>query len=957
MRLLKCIVVIIVLFFLSEKVDASHISGGEIFYEYLGPGNSPNTDLYRLTMRLFRECNSNGQDLNFEQVNIGVFSTGSRLLYTQILLNKVWVNDPPVIRNTPGAIPCLTGDGSLCYQVGVFNNTIELPRTPDGFTLSWVRCCRQQVTNVFNTPYPESAQGSTFITHIPGTDVLKTGVNNSPQFVVKDTALICAGKPFTLDFSAFDTDKDSLAYSFCEAYLGATPDIPNPAPINTLQEIPLPYIPPYSGTSPLGSTVVINAETGIINGIAPTQPGKYVVNVCVQEYRSGVLINVHHKDFILKVANCDFASALLKPSYLICDTYGTRFENLSTSSQIQSYFWDFGVPGVTSDTSIAATPNFTYPDSGTYKVRLIINKGRSCGDSATTLAKIYPGLKVNFGYQLLCQQFTALFVDSSKTTYGTILSRLWDFGDGKSTSTEKSPLFSYASSGAKTIKLVVENSKGCTDSISHQLVVPEKLVVSVPVKDTFVCNFDTLALVAHTTVKSSISWLPLENILGANATTARVYPTTTTTYKVVAVDTIGCRDSTSIVVNAIALPAVNTMPDTTICSGHIITLNTSGTNGNTYQWQPAKGIVSAATAISPQVSPAVTTLYTVIARNDHGCMAKDSVNVTVNISPTVTVSADSTICLEGKANITAVSSNAIKYDWLPANGLDNTSSSIVVASPAATTSYSVKVTDINGCSAFDTVIISVIPKPAFGVTPGYKKICYGDTLALVATGGDTYRWSPADYANINTGTAAVNPPASMLYTVIIDNSKCKVSDTLQASVIVIQPFELSVSKSNDVDCFVRTSTLHVTGGTNYTWWPANTLSNTHSASPLVTPITPTTYYVAAYNGNGCVQKDSIKVEIITDNVQNGYLLPSAFTPNGDGINDCFGVKGWGGIKSILLQVYNRWGQMVFSSSSPSGCWDGRLKNQEQPPGTYVYQVKAETVCGSVYRKGTLVLIR
>lgn len=957
MRLYKFFAIVAVLFFLSEKAAASHISGGEIFYEYIGPGLAPNTAQYRISVRLFRECSSNGQDLNSEVVNIGIFSTATRLLYTTAVLDKVWSNDPPVIRNTPGAIPCLVGDGSLCYQVGVFTGLVELPQTPDGFTLSWVRCCRQEVTNVFNHPYPDSAQGSTFITHIPGTDILPNGFNNSPQFVVKDTALICAGKPFTLDFSAFDTDHDSLAYSFCDAYLGGTPDLPNPPPKSELEETPLPYLNPYSGGSPLGSTVIIKEETGIISGIAPAIPGKYVVNVCVQEFRKGVLINVHHKDFILKIANCDFASAQLKPSYLTCDGYGTAFENLSTSSQIQSYFWDFGVPGMTSDTSVSPTPYFNYPDTGTYKVKLVVNKGGRCGDSTTAIAKIYPGFKVNFGFTLQCPQYGVSFVDSSTTKYGIISERLWDFGDGVSTSTDKNPVFTYANSGQKTVKLVASSSKGCIDSIAKQLVITEKLVVSVPVKDTFVCNLDTLKLVARTSVKSIITWLPAQNILDANTLTPRVYPTTTTTYKIVAVDTIGCKDSASIVVNAITLPTVNTIPDTAICSGQVITLATSGSNGNRYQWKPVNGMVSAATAISPQVSPGTTTLYSVIARNDHGCVATDSVNVTVNISPTVKASADSTICLDGKANITAVSSNAIRYDWWPADGLDNISSPLVVASPAATTAYGIKVTDVNGCNGFDTVVISVIPKPVFGITPGYKNICRGDTLALVATGGDVYRWYPADGANNAAATAQVHPDSTTNYAVIIDNHTCNVSDTLQARVIVIQPFALSVSKLNDVDCFARTSRLQATGGANYVWRPANTLNNAYSASPVASPLTSTMYYVSATNGNGCIQRDSVMVNVITSNVQNGYLLPSAFTPNGDQVNDCFGVKDWGGIKSILLSVYNRWGQLVFSTSSPSGCWDGTLSGRPQPPGTYVYQVKAETVCGSVYRKGTLVLIR
>src|SRR6476620_4318593 len=90
---------------------ASHISGGELFYEYLGPGSTPNTDSYKITMRLFRECNSTGQQLNTEMVTIGIYHRGDNTLYKPLFLPKRWTgNVPPVLQNTPGAIPCLTGD-------------------------------------------------------------------------------------------------------------------------------------------------------------------------------------------------------------------------------------------------------------------------------------------------------------------------------------------------------------------------------------------------------------------------------------------------------------------------------------------------------------------------------------------------------------------------------------------------------------------------------------------------------------------------------------------------------------------------------------------------------------------------------------------------------------------------------------------------------------------------------
>ncbi len=86
-------------------------------------------------------------------------------------------------------------------------------------------------------------------------------------------------------------------------------------------------------------------------------------------------------------------------------------------------------------------------------------------------------------------------------------------------------------------------------------------------------------------------------------------------------------------------------------------------------------------------------------------------------------------------------------------------------------------------------------------------------------------------------------------------------------------------------------------------------------------------------------------------------MPSAFTPNSDGKNDCFGVKHWGLVSDLDLSVYDRTGRKLFETSDPSRCWDGSYNGEKLGSGTYVYQVSATTICGPVYRKGTIVLIR
>ncbi len=789
-----------IIFFLlaSGPLFASHISGGELFYEHISSTDS--TDTYKLTMRLFRECNSNGQILNSEVVNIGVYFNGDKTLYTIISLNKQWNGDPPFIQNTPGAFPCLTQEIQLCYQIGIFTNTVELPKNKNGYLLSWIRCCRQLVTNVVNTPYPDSAVGATFTTSIPGTSQVPNGFNNSPQFVVKDTILVCAGKIFTLDFGAIDKDGDSLVYSLCDAYSGAIPLDPDPIPPGQLVLNPLPYTAPYSGSAPLGPDVTINAATGIISGKAPGLPGKYVVNVCVQEYRHDTLINVHHKDFILTIGNCGFASAELNPDYLSCGGFSIQLENQSTSPLINSYYWDFGEKNSTTDTSTNPQPYFTYSDSGTYVVKLVVNRGGHCGDSTTTLAKIYPGFVANFGVTGVCIPMPYQFIDSSVSKYGTITSWLWNFGDSTGTSTNENPTYAYTEPGIKNITLITTNSYGCTDTVSKSIPILNKLIVQ--------------------------------------------------------------------------------------------------------------------------------------------------------------ASGDTTICAGGSANINIINPAGLTYSWYPASGLSDASVFNPVAAPAVTTVYYVNALDAKGCKGQDSVLITVNPKPVFALNPVSSSICRGDTLLLTASGGDIYQWSPSQTILNNQSPAVqVMPLNTTTYQVNITSNSCHVTDTLYAAVNITPRFPLVVTKSNDIDCFAAQARLFAAGGTQYSWYPAAGLDNPNVYNPVATLLTTTTYYVTATNSSACVEKDSIQVKVLTNDAQNGYYMASAFTPNNDGVNDCFGVRLWGGIKTVDLSVYDRWGNKVFYTTDPSKCWDGTYKGIPQASGTFVYQVRASTICGNVYRKGTVVLIR
>ena len=176
--------------------------------------------------------------------------------------------------------------------------------------------------------------------------------------------------------------------------------------------------------------------------------------------------------------------------------------------------------------------------------------------------------------------------------------------------------------------------------------------------------------------------------------------------------------------------------------------------------------------------------------------------------------------------------------------------------------------------------------------------------------------------------------------------------------MTINPLPTSYAGPDVVICTGDNATLGTTATANYaySWSPATGLTNPNIANPQANPSATTVYTVTGKGINGCINTDSLTLNV-TKNGEAILNMPNAFTPNNDGINDCFGIKYLAVPEEIEFSVFNRWGQRLFTSNNSYGCWDGTFNNIQQEAGTYVYYVKAKTICGDVFVKGTVVLIR
>ena len=237
------------------------------------------------------------------------------------------------------------------------------------------RCCRNQL--IRNIPNPLSV-GASYSVHI-GEDALRE-CNNSARFKQWPPVAICVHKPIDFDHGATDPDGDSLAYRLCIPISGATQDEPMPQPPVPSTYQPIAWLPPYSLDNLLGGQpLTIDPKNGFITGI-PSTIGNFVVGVCVDEFREGMLLSTTRRDFQYNVADCGLPEASLLETKDVCLGTAIRFDNLGTAGQ--PYRWYFDWDGDKTLTASSREPTYTYTQAGTYKVALVVGANPACSDTA-----------------------------------------------------------------------------------------------------------------------------------------------------------------------------------------------------------------------------------------------------------------------------------------------------------------------------------------------------------------------------------------------------------------------------------------------------------------------------------------------------------------------------------------------------------------------------------------------
>jgi gliding motility-associated-like protein len=274
----------------TTESKASHIVGGEVYYDSLG------NNMFRVTFELFRDCQNSTTPFD-DPLEYSIFLTDGTLYWTRSVFAPTTTILPIVYDD-----PCVTPPNDICIERAIYIDTITLPFNPQGYVISYQRCCwANNIQNILNP----GDNGITVSTFVPGTSLVDIE-NQAARFNLYPPLVLCANNTLEFDHSATDPDGDSLVYLLCSPLSGGSivDVMPNP-------EAPPPYFPVswetgFSASVPLGpgSDVTIDSETGFMS-FTPSAIGNYAISVCVQEYRDGIMINEKMRTFGYRVVTCD----------------------------------------------------------------------------------------------------------------------------------------------------------------------------------------------------------------------------------------------------------------------------------------------------------------------------------------------------------------------------------------------------------------------------------------------------------------------------------------------------------------------------------------------------------------------------------------------------------------------------------------------------------------------------
>jgi gliding motility-associated-like protein len=667
--------------------------------------------------------------------------------------------------------------------------------------------------------------------------------------------------------------------------------------------------------------------------------GKYQVSLkVINEYGCSDSITSYIN--VIKTA----AGFLMSDSFVNCPPLTVTFTN--TSIGFSKLLWNFDDQAV----SDLINPSHIFTAPGTYMVQLIALNNTGCSDTATKKIVVKgPNGAFNYSPLIVCSPGKINFTADVQTA----VKYYWNYQEGNTDSTSQTTSSHvYTTPGLYVPRLIVEDSTGCRFVITGKdTIVVNDLQTRILSDKEIVCDSGIVRF-SDSTISSggtlNYKWsfddgtasaikMPEHSFTSPGNHTVQLQVTTQG----------GCTDSTSSVIKVVKSPAASIVADNSACSGDSVVFSaelTSDTSAiSIWDWNFGNGKKS-----SLQHPPAQTYKkagnYNVAlsVTNSSGCIATVTKPINIKPLPSLKVTPAASICAGNAVELSV--SGAASYSWLdPQSNLSCIDCANPTANPPNSITYRVKGTSAAGCSSVDSVAVKVLRPYQISVTEN-PAICSGKSVQLTAQGAPNFKWSPsAGLSNVSIFNPVASPDATATYRVVgydVNSNLSCLNDTASVTVTVYP--NPSVDLGPDKTLATRSTAVLTpvisSDAVNLRWSPATGLSCTDCPKPEFIARNTISYKLRVENEH-CYTEDEIKIIVTYDN--NGIVIPNAFSPNGDGINDVFYPTGNNASIVKSFTIFNRWGKQIFTVSNVPGNdpvygWNGTWKGVSAEVGVYYY---------------------
>ncbi len=662
---------------------------------------------------------------------------------------------------------------------------------------------------------------------------------------------------------------------------------------------------------------------------------------------------------------------------VFCASYIPFFVALADANE---YEWRFGNEGLVKSTDTVITHQFKSLGVKTITVTPIQNGCRSLINQSFNVRVI--GTIARFNFKNTCadkRRFSflnsSLFnINTSKIKYS------WDFDENATFSSLKNPIHVYPPTGLYYPSLIIyDTTTNCSDTLKSKLVTTLPVLIN---PDSFVC-------------KNSNTRFHVENIYGMSAQyNWKLFDTSagisTDTFKTFKPTNFGYFNNNRVIVNRGAsycqdtvflgrsLPVIGpriafSIPQE-LCLNVALTSNNQSSSFrldeqvNIYQWSIGNVFNNTGYNLTPYLfSNAGVYNVKLKATDTKGC--SDSLIKTIHVKPLPfawTIPKMDTLCLGQSVQMIAhTSDNVLWSSSIPVNPYCNTCDSTIV-SPIHSTTYFVSSTNSFGCTVKDSAYIKVFEP--FDIRPPFLDtgICLNNKIEIQLEPRDKkVKWTPNIFLSSDHSANAISSPntdirykISMIDSVGCFNNQKEISIRVNPLPIV----ELGADKYISLNTSTQLSPIFSDNIREIIWQPAHLLSCINCTNPVATVVgEKSTYYIKTISDSNCIFRDTLNIFILCD--QANLMMPTAFTPNNDGLNDVFYPLSKG-IRIInKFSIYNRYHKLIFEQKNfepnyRNMGWDGKSNQQLLDAGTYIYAIEATCNYGkSVTKTGTVILIR